>query len=153
MLLKFSDMLSHQLYEGNKDYIPLDEELNHLENYIELEKVRKEDTLEIAWKVEGDTSKHMIGPMIFLTFLENAFKHGYKADSPQVISGCITASAHEIVFDLENNYGFESKEGDSKKGVGLENTARRLALLYPGNHSLDITQNDGFFKVRLIINP
>lgn len=154
MLLKFSDMLSHQLYEGNKDFIPLNEEIKYLENYIELEKVRKGDALDFSWKVVGDTSKHKIGPMIFLTFLENAFKHGYKSDSQQVITGSVTASSNGIVFDLQNEFkNDDDNNGTTKKGVGLENTIRRLELLYPGRHSLDISQDDGLFKVKLIINP
>ncbi|MDA0195351.1 MAG: histidine kinase [Bacteroidetes bacterium] len=153
MLLKFSDMLSHQLYEGNRDYIPLDEELKYLENYIELEKLRKGDALDISWKVEGDTSKHEIGPMILLTFLENAFKHGYVSDAKQVISGTVEVSSNEIHFELKNESINIADSTATKKGVGLDNTIRRLELLYPGRHSLVINPDNGYFSVSLIIKP
>ncbi|MEQ9422825.1 MAG: histidine kinase [Cyclobacteriaceae bacterium] len=151
ILLKFSDMLSHQLYEGNKDFIPLPDEVKYLENYMELEKIRQGDDLEVRWSIAGDTANHHVAPMIFLTFLENAFKHGQGSDSKSVINGNISANQSEMTFAVTNKLGENGHKMESGNGVGLENTKRRLALLYPDKHELVISQNDQQYSVNLTL--
>jgi len=152
VLLKFSDMLSHQMYEGNKDDIPLEKEIKYLENYIELEKVRQGDRVDIDWSVGGNISDHKVAPMVFLTFLENAFKHGQLGEqSSYQIKGHLQASSGEVRFHLENSNGVNGNQVEGISGVGLENTRRRLELLYPNRHTLTINQSKELFSVDLTI--
>lgn len=153
ILLKFSDMLSHQLYQGNKDFIPLQNEIKYLENYMELEKVRQGDRVEVDWKVVGRTDNIQIPPMIFLTFLENAFKHGQQTENTNYkIEGELKIDHNELTFLLKNDMPPLNGNGNGTQGVGLENTKRRLELLYPGHHALNIDQADKKFSVELSLD-
>ncbi len=152
VLLKFSDMLSHQLYEGNKDFIQLENEIKHLEDYIELEKVRQGDRVNVDWSVDGLVNGQQIAPMIFLTFLENAFKHGQlSSESSYKIEGKIEVDKNKISFKLRNDTGTNGQPVENDKGVGLENTKRRLELLYPNRHQLSISKSDTSFVVDLTL--
>lgn len=152
VLLKFSDMLSHQLYEGNKDFISLENEIKYLEDYIELEKVRQGDRVNINWSVDGQVNGQQIAPMIFLTFLENAFKHGQlSSESTYNIEGKIEAGKKSVRFELKNDAGANAQPLENDRGVGLENTKRRLELLYPNKHRLNINKSDNSFAVDLTL--
>lgn len=152
VLLKFSNMLSHQLYEGDKDFIQLEDEIKHLEDYMELEKVRQGDRVNLNWSVGGHVNGQRIAPMIFLTFLENAFKHGQlSSESTYNIEGKIEVGAKQVKFELINDTGEENPQMTKVKGVGLENTKRRLELLYPNKYQLHINQSSESFVIDLII--
>ncbi len=152
MLRKFSDMLSHQLYEGNKDFIQLENEIKHLEDYMELEKVRQGDRVNVEWSVNGQVNGQQIAPMIFITFLENAFKHGQlTSESSYNISGKMEITGDQVQFELKNDSVETNTSAGGDKGVGLENTKRRLELLYPNRHQLHIQKTNSSFEVDLTI--
>ena len=152
VLLKFSDMLSHQLYQGNKDFISLENEIKYLEDYIELERVRQGDRIQIDWSVKGHVNGQQVAPMIFLTFLENAFKHGQQSSEGNYsIRGSIEIDEEEVRFNLSNDCPNEGNKTTTESGVGLENTKRRLQLLYPNRHQLNIQQSNAAFTVDLTI--
>ena len=152
VLLKFSNMLSHQLHEVKRDLIALEDEIKYMENYIELEKIRQGERVKVQWSVQGEVNGQLIAPMIFLTFLENAFKHGQQTpDSTYEINGLIKVTADSIRFSLKNDCAQCNYPDEDIKGVGLENTRRRLELLYPEKHHLSINNSNGSFAVEVTI--
>ena len=158
VVLKLSDLLRYILYECNTERILLSKEIETLNNYVELERIRTRSTDRIRFSVNGDPGQIKVAPLIWISFVENAFKHGMgsrAADGFVNIEMDITPEA--VVFKCLNNYG-ESRPmlppyGEKAGGIGMENLKKRLALIYPEKHKLKIEQNDGIFFVELIVKP
>jgi len=158
VVLKLSDLLRYILYECNTDRILLSKEIETLNNYVELERIRTRSTDRIRFSVDGDPGQIKVAPLIWISFVENAFKHGMgsrAADGFVNIEMNITPEA--VIFKCLNNYG-ESKAaytptGKSAGGIGMENLKKRLALIYPEKHKLKIEKNEGIFFVELILKP
>ncbi len=156
MILHLSDLMRYMLYECRDNFVMIDKEINFIKNYLELEKIRIGDKASIDLKVKGNTNSQQIAPLLFIPFIENAFKHG--------INKQLEHSVIKIIFDLEktgvikftientidNNEHFIDKQFS---GIGVENVKKRLSLLYPDKYSLKITDNQNIFKVELIIEP
>lgn len=150
--IKLSELMRYMLYESESDQVPLDKELNYLTNYIELQKVRFDEDVAINLKLEGNRSSQLIEPMLLIPFVENAFKHGVGMILDPTIDIYSLSGNDEILFEVKNKIAPESSEDkDSSSGIGLKNVKRRLELLYPDRHSLDIIKKDGWFTVRLKI--
>jgi two-component system LytT family sensor kinase len=151
-LMKMSDIMRYMLYESKAEKVPLEKELEYLEDYIELQKLRFTNTGYIDYTVEGDISNHQIPPMLLLSFVENAFKHGKKrVTNPGII---IRIAANEKILNFAvTNYIIENmlKGNTGESGIGLNNIRRRLELIYPKSHDLDIIAKDGRYTVNLNI--
>lgn len=149
-LAKFSELLRHQLYECNDHQIPLNKEITYLENFIELEKLRQSDNLEVIFKVEEDFGGQPgIAPFVLMTFMENAFKHVSRHhDRPNWIRGDLRLDNANLIFNLTNTISEEQKaEVVNYGGIGLKNVRRRLDLIYPGKYKLDIRRDTDRFVV------
>lgn len=151
-LAKFSELLRHQLYESNDSLIPLDKEIAYLENFIELEKLRQSPDLVTEFNIDDSYSPGVgIAPFILMTFVENAFKHVSKhKNSPNWIKMNLIVNGMTLRMTIANSMA----ENDSRQaihygGIGLKNVQRRLDLLYPGQHQLDIQQTAEDFTVNL----
>jgi len=151
-LAKFSELLRHQLYESNDSLIPLDKEIAYLENFIELEKLRQSPGLVTEFNIDDDFLPGAgIAPFILMTFVENAFKHVSRhKDSPNWIKMNLAVDSMTLKMSIANSRA----ENDSRQaihygGIGLKNVQRRLDLLYPGQHRLDIKQTQEDFCVNL----
>lgn len=157
VVLKLSDLLRYILYECNTERILLSKEIETLNNYVELERIRTRSTDRIRFSVNGNPGQLKVAPLIWISFVENAFKHGMgsrAADGFVNIEMDITPQA--VVFKCLNNYGESRPVYPSDKqsgGIGMENLKKRLALIYPEKHKLKIEQNDGVFFVELILKP
>jgi sensor histidine kinase YesM len=155
-LAKFSELLRHQLYECNDHQIPLSKEIAYLENFIELEKLRQNDNLEVVFEVqelvEGQPG---IAPFILMTFMENAFKHVSRHHEVlNWIRSDLRFDDSKLMFNLSNSISEEQNaEVVNYGGIGLKNVRRRLDLIYPGKYKLDARrENDRFvvhFEVEL----
>ena len=158
VVLKLSDLLRYILYECNTDRILLSKEIETLNNYVELERIRTRSTDRIRFSVNGDPGRIKVAPLIWISFVENAFKHGMgsrAADGFVNIEMDITPKA--VIFKCLNNFG-ESRQsftpdGKNAGGIGMENLKKRLSLIYPEKHKLKIEKNDGLFFVELILKP
>jgi two-component system, LytTR family, sensor kinase len=152
-LVRFSDILKHQLYMINNDRIGLETEIESLKNYVALEEMRQSDSLELQWKATGDFAGKEIAPMLLLPFVENAFKHGRNTATGQYwINIDIAAENGALIFNCENyaeNTPPANGVQDKNRGLGLENVRRRLDLIYPNKYELTIAQPDHVFKVHL----
>jgi two-component system, LytTR family, sensor kinase len=153
-LAKFADMLRYQLYECNVDEIPVENEISYLNNYIELEKLRKGDMVKVNYTVAGEVSGFSIAPLLLIPFVENAFKYvSAFTDKPNEIK--IEAGYRDDVlsFFVENttNDSINIKKDKTYSGIGLENVKRRLELIYPARHSLKIDAANNVYSVLLTI--
>jgi len=152
-LHKFSNLLRYQLYECNDDFIPLRQELDYLENFITLQQLRKGSDVKITWEVYTDDNQQKIAPLLLTPFIENAFKYlSHHLESEKNILD-IKLNIEEGILNLEVMNTFEKieKTNDKAGGLGLKNVERRLALLYPNHHQLDIIEEGDRFKIKLNI--
>lgn len=153
-LVKFADMLRYQLYECNADVIPIEKEIGYLDNYIQLEKLRKGDLIRTQYHVSPSAGKFSIAPLLLIPFVENAFK--YVSNCPEKDNFVtVDLNFQDNIFELsvENSMDEEAMMPKEKAwgGIGLENVRRRLQLIYDGRHALDISSRDGVFSVLLTI--
>lgn len=150
VILKLSDMMRYTIYEGEKETVKLGDEIEYLNNYIELHKIRYKKTVEITFKHEID-SNLSITPLLFIILLENAFKHGIETLTEKAyIHINLFEDKESIYFKIENN--FDSKEIQSSNGIGLQNLKRRLSLLYNQKHDLTIDKTNNVYKTSLKIS-
>jgi two-component system LytT family sensor kinase len=151
-LNKLSDIMRFMLYETKTENIPLQKELTYIDKYIDLQKIRTANTNFIQYSTEGNTAGWTIAPMLFIPFIENAFKHSgnKKADHAIVIK--IVAAGKLLYFYCENHCSENPVIDHEATGLGNELIAKRLDLLYPGKHSrLEIKKENNIFKVQLTI--
>lgn len=152
VIVKLSDLMSYILYDCKVEEVALKNEMDFISNYLELEKNRFEDRVEINFQKEIDNPSLQIAPLLFIPFIENAFKHGFSSGKNRID---ILWQCREgiINFSIENNANqYEAESDNYKKGVGIENVKRRLELLYPKNHSVKITNGNERFSVELMID-
>ena len=150
-VLQLSDLMRYFLYESKDNFIPLEKELTVVNNYIALQKLRSDAQLDIETKISGEISDQQIAPLLLITFLENAFKHGAKGSSERsFIRLHIGIEKNKLSFSIENNKGLvDELKTEKHAGLGLENAKRQLELLYPGKHSLNIKDLKDSFSVQL----
>lgn len=147
LILKLSELLDYILYQVDKPVVPLTEELNHLQNYIELEQVRFQDSLNINVNFQH-TNSIKIPPMLLIPFVENSFKHGKQVNGILNVEINTWVVNQWFIFTIKNS----SNRQNRSKGIGLENIKKRLKLLYPDRHELLISDNDFEFIVVLKLN-
>ncbi len=149
-LLQFSDLLRYQLYDCNADTIAIETELAYLQDYIRLQKLRKDNNYEVAVDIESEIKGFEIVPLLLIPFVENAFKHiSNHQNGRNFVHVGLARNNGSFSFCVEN-----SKENHLQKtlvpgGIGLNNVKRRLELLYPGKHLLEIHNSEETFKVNL----
>jgi LytS/YehU family sensor histidine kinase len=154
VIVRLSDLLEYMLYECNTDKVELGKEINFINNYIELEKIRHDDSFNVKTDFPKNVSGIKIAPLILFPFVENAFKHGLKQTSKDFITMKLSISAPKIEFAI-NNYMHDAAltQGQTKrnKGLGLKNVKERLELVYQNRYDLQITTNNNNFEVKLKI--
>ncbi|MFK8104928.1 MAG: sensor histidine kinase [Saprospiraceae bacterium] len=155
IILKLSESLRYMLYEATDDFVPLEKELQYLENFIELQKLRVEDhpDFKIQFALEGKITDQKIAPLILIPFVENGFKYGIKGNPDQAyILIRLKIEEGQIDFRVENNKGqLDEIENNPYSGIGLKNTKRQLDLLYPEKYVLEIEDLEDRFIVHLKI--
>lgn len=151
VILRLSELMRYMLYESNEPVVPIKKELSYLKNYIELQKIRSGTEASISYDFSGKIKKQKIAPLLFLPFIENGFKHGVKAETKGgFLNISISLNDNELYFRVENNKGqVDEVEKGPGRGIGLQNAKRRLELIYPGKHTLDIEDKDLTYKVEL----
>jgi sensor histidine kinase YesM len=149
MIFGLSDILRYMLYECNKPLVPLSQELKMMEEYIDLEKVRYGNKLELHVELPEDAEGYFIAPLIILPFVENCFKHGTSniLDQPW-INLTIVIEEDTMIMKLLNSKS-DAHVSVNGHGIGIENAKKRLSLLYPGKHQLTIQKEPEVFIVIL----
>lgn len=148
--IKLSELMRYLLYESSDSQVPLQKEVEYMRNYVELQKIRFEEDVDIRLNIEGDLGSQLIEPMLLIPFVENAFKHGVGLVTSPVIDISLKSEHDTFFFTVMNKTTNDPAEDkDSASGIGLRNVQRRLELLYPEKHQLRIEQFNEWFKVEL----
>ena len=150
MILKLSNLLDYLLYQVDKPAVLLTEEIEHIKDYISLEKMRFNDTLNCIFNCEFIPEIAKIAPMVLLPFVENSFKHGNLINGKLDVHIDISCSENTLNFIIENNSLKSDESHDS--GIGLQNIQKRLDLLYKNNYDLNISVTKTKYRVNLTLN-
>ena len=152
-VLKLSNMMRYMLYESNARLVPLQKEVDYVRNYLDLEQLRHGEHADIRFDVDGDIIEQQIAPMLFITFVENAFKHGFA----RVLEGAfvhiiLLIEGDEVRFHIENAKPSLRPDDDEPGGIGLINVQRRLDLLYDQRYELHSLETEDTYSVDLYLN-
>lgn len=154
IILELSSVLRYMLYEGRAHFVPLKNEIEHLENYVNLSKLQIEGRGEVNFKIGEISSNNRIAPLILTVFIENAFKHSASSQTKDItIDIAVKVDVNGILqFSCVNNYQEQSNTKSLDSGIGLENVRKRLGLIYPKAHDLKIKTEDNYYLVDLKID-
>ncbi len=151
-IVKLSGMMRYVITEAEQATVSLEQEINYITDYIELQQIRLGNTLALNYQVNGDPDGKRIAPLILISFIENAFKYGVNPEERSKIDITIDIIKESLDMTVTNIVVTNRSQGPVKSGVGLENTINRLKLHYPYGHTLSILEEAGIFTVRLKIN-
>lgn len=151
-VLKLSKLMRYLLYESENGETMMSHEIDFMNNYIDLMKLRLSPRVELQIDFPKEFSDFSIPPLLFVPFIENAFKHGITYRDLSFIHIAMKIEDGQISFSSENSVGKSSQTGDAQHtGIGLDNVRKRLALLFPGSHELKIANDESIFNVELSI--
>ncbi|MDX8552773.1 histidine kinase [Tenacibaculum sp. 1B UA] len=153
VVLKLSNIMQYVIYDVTKPKVKLLNEIQHIQNYIDLERLRCHENAIINIEIGGEIDNVKIPPLIFLSFIENSFKHGNK-NSPNfyIYISIEKQPENRLLFSIKNSYEKDSLFKNSEKsGIGNINTKRRLNLLYKNNYDLSFSKNENKYCVTLNI--
>lgn len=151
-ILQLSDMLRLILYEDNKSrYIHLSKELRFIEDYVSLMRLRMNDSLTIKVDLPKNAEGVMVAPLMFISLVENAFKHGVSTTSPSFLTIDIKINHQGIICKVENSYFPKGKDDNSGSGVGISNLRKRLDLIYGADYVYSIKHDDKKYTAMLIL--
>lgn len=152
-LMKLSDILRYMLYESAAEKVELDKEIAYIRSFIELQQLRLSTPDFIKLNIKGNSGGRLIPPMLLITFVENAFKHGNKGVTAPGIVINIENNSDEFIFEISSFLAKgQLQNKDPNRGIGLQNVKRRLELMYPGRHDLLVGFGEEKFYVKLRID-
>ncbi len=150
-VMKLSDIMRFVLTETQSDFVPLQKEIEYIEKYIDLQKLRISEKTKVNYTLEGDLSSLQIAPLILIPFVENAFKYG--------VSSCVNTSINLTIQIVDNKMDFklsnkkiESDSETESSQIGIDNVQQRLRLIYPQKHNLSINDEEEYYSVTLSID-
>jgi len=153
MLVGMSGMMRYMIYDTNSNISPFSQELQQIRNYIDLQKMQYANPDLVAYSEEGNPEGIEVAPMLFIPFIENAFKHCTDKTVKYAIQFSFKIEEKIIYFESKNISNFTQHiEKDSTRGIGLETVKRRLELLYPNKHQLQIDEKNNIFAVSLTLD-
>lgn len=153
-IVQLSGIMRYMIYESNVPTISLVKEIEHIENYIEVTKLKfsKDDPVTFRVSKEGDFENIQIAPLLLIPFVENSVKHGLSSKGQGYIYIDIKVQTKKLIFRIENSKIEEERSIKKNSGVGLENVQKRLELLYPKKHIFQITDSKDNYLVDLTVN-
>ena len=134
-IMQLSDLLRYAMYETNKPKVSLDGEVEFMRNYVELMKLRCNEMTTVSTLFDITDAQSEVAPLLFISLIENAFKHGMDSNAPATIDISLKQQDGTLVFNCDNTNNPKPTKDRSGSGIGLENTRRRLDLLYPGRYT------------------
>lgn len=150
--IKFTELLKYTYTTADKDWVTIADEIDYINNYIDLQLIRFDSHTNVVRDYSVDNSAAMIPPMIFLTFVENAFKYGASSNRSCDILIRLHLNDGILLFETQNMIARHSDEFRKDVPIGIDNCKNRLSGLYPDNYSLSIKEENGLFNVELMIN-
>ncbi|MFW5663423.1 MAG: sensor histidine kinase [bacterium] len=151
---KLSVLMRYMLYESNVDKIEVEREIEFIRNYINLQKMRfsKDLPVTVNFSIQGNYNGQRIAPLILVSFIENAFKHGVKLEKKSEITLNMNFHNGEMEFYIRNDVFKDLQPGNKKaSGIGLKNTQKRLSIIYPHRHKLSMESAADKFTVKLLL--
>lgn len=153
ILIELSGLLRYMLYESVTEKVSLEKEIEYLRSFVNLQMLRFGDDIKVNFNIDNPHGGNFIEPMLFIPLVENAFKHGIGLVRQPEIDIQLRSGDKTVSLKVTNKFNPESKEiKDSSSGIGLSNLRRRLNLLYPAKHQLQITESENEFSVSLNID-
>lgn len=151
IVLRLSEMMRYMLYDSNETKVPLSKEIQYIKNYLELERLRHGKSIDINFNVEGNLNGQNIAPLLFIPFLENSFKHGMDQTIDEgFVNIKIRIEGDKLNLQVGNSKSKLTRPKRSNSGgIGLVNVKRRLELLYPKKHELELKEKENQFNVSL----
>lgn len=149
LILKLSDMLRYVVDKIDQDLVPLEKEIEYLQNFVELHKERLNDPSKVKLLIDGNFSSLKIAPLLLLNFVENAFKHADLTEEDAFISIDISSTKNNLTLKCTNTFFKEPSQKINSSGSGIENAKRRLELAYQGRHSLQVQKTDNTYHLEL----
>lgn len=151
-LNKLSELMRYVIYDSEKDKVFLKDEIKYIENYIDLQKLRFSDKNQITFNYSKDTDNIVVAPMLFITFIENAFKHSSLKNPENRIDIKLDVFENQLIFKCNNDMPASKIEKDESSGIGLSLVKKRLDLIYPGDYELKTVNSERHFNVYLKLN-
>jgi sensor histidine kinase YesM len=152
LVARLSDMMRYVLYDTAGGKVPLEQEVNFLRNYVEVQSVRYNNKIVISFDTQGITPEARIEPLLLLPFVENTFKHGVEEEMKEgYIEMVVCLIDDELTLSAKNSKASNNHSGHAN-GIGLVNTEKRLSLLYPGKHSLVVNETDRSYTLLLTLH-
>lgn len=150
-ILKLSEVMRYMIYEAKDELVPLEKEVAFIESYLALQKLRTDQRAEINFLIDGEVAGRKVAPLLFIHFIENSFKHGVKAETgPSFVTISLEVTGALLHFSIANNKGsVDDVENRKYGGIGIENVKKRLELIYPHKHQLQMTDERDTFSVDL----
>jgi len=152
MVDKLSEMMRYTMKDTQQDFVLLEDEINYINNFIELQKLRLDRRIKLEYYGPGYIPSLQVAPMLLIPFIENAFKHGVNSEQKSSISITIAINKTELQLNVVNNKVSVQRDISERSGLGIENTRRRLNMIYPSKHLLVINDTEKEFFVSLYIN-
>jgi len=149
---KLSRLLRYMLYDSTQALVPLGKDIEFVCNFVELMRIRMPEHVDLKTKIHVELPDVQIAPLLFISPVENAFKHGVSNSRPSFVHIEIIATGKQIRCLIRNSYFPKDKQDKSGSGIGLSNLKKRLGLLYPGNYELSNEQADAAYSCTLLIN-
>lgn len=149
-ILKLSEIMRYMIYESNDSWVDLSKEVEYVTSFVELQKLRFKDGASVVITINGEIDGQKIVPLILISFVENAFKHGIANDPTDPIKINIIANQKILHFSVSNKKSTTNK--DAMGGVGLNNVERRLQLLYPDRYKLNIVNSATHYTTELMLD-
>jgi sensor histidine kinase YesM len=150
--IRLSSLMRYMLYDSDQSMVPLERELEYLRNYIDLQHMRFDGDVDIDFQIDGTVRSCTIEPMLLIPFVENAFKHGVSLVQNPKIKVYFSIDYGHLKFKVENKIGqIPDLSKEVSSGIGMKNVLRRLELLYPEKHQINVTNTGEIFQVDLEI--
>ena len=150
-IMKLSKIMRYITDEAETNFVDLKDELDCIDNFIELQKLRLGKKNKLIYKVEGNPQWHKIPPLVLMTFVENVFKYGVNNREVSFLNISILITEKQVSLYTQNR-DFRKGDEQNRKGLGIANTRQRLELLYPDRHILSIDRNNNLFTLNLVLN-
>lgn len=148
-IAQLSDLLRYAMYETNKNTVPLGGEVEFMRNYIELMKLRCNEQTSVNYQLSTDSEQVEVAPLLFISLIENAFKHGVSSGRPSAISIKLEQLQGQLTFICDNTNYPKNDKDRSGSGIGIENTRRRLELMYADRYEWEQTLEDNIYHVMI----
>lgn len=150
-VVKLSQLLRYMLYQAQRDHVPLTQEIEQLNHYIDLQRMRLSDRQTVDFSVTGPVAGLTIEPLLFIPFVENAFKYGLHGQERSHIHIGLRVEGDQLTFEVDNPVFGQSSTSAEESGIGIVNVAQRLALHYPDRHTLHHGEEAGRYWVKLTL--